>query len=69
MAATVQRTLIVKSTDALGKTFEKSMTHANPNATAANIDTFAKAIVGLSTNTYGDTIIRDETSVNEALAE
>jgi hypothetical protein len=69
MSATVHRTLLVRSTDALGKQFEKSMTSANPNATAANIDTFARALVGLSTNTYGDTIIRDETSVNEALDE
>ena len=69
MSATISRTLIVKSTDNLGKQYEKSLTSANPSATAANIDTFAKALVGLSTNTYGDTIVRDEFSVNEEVAE
>lgn len=65
----VQRTLIVKSTDALGNEYQKSITHANPAATAQQIDTFARGIVGLSTNTYSDTIKRDEESINEALAE
>lgn len=69
MSATINRTLIVKSTDNLGKQYEKSLTSANPNATAANIDTFAKALVGLSTNTYSDTIVREEYSVNEEIGE
>lgn len=69
MSATVNRTLIVKSTDNLGKQYEKSLSAANPNATAANIDTFAKALVGLSTNTYSDTVVRDEFSVNEEIGE
>lgn len=63
------RTLIVKSTDQLGNEMEKSFSFANPNATAANIDTFARAVVGLSKNTYSDTIVRDEESINEILAE
>lgn len=65
----VQRTLLVNFNDGNGRTYEKQMTHANPNATAANIDTFARALVGLTTNTYQDTVIRDEQSVNEILAE
>lgn len=64
-----QRTLIIKSTDELGNEFEKSFSSANPEATAANIDTFARSVTGLSQNTYVDTIIRDEQSVNEILAE
>ena len=67
--ATTNRTLIIKSTDNLGNEMQKSMTHANPNATAANIDTFARAITGLTKNTYGDTLIQDVQSVNEILAE
>lgn len=65
----VQRTLIVKSTDTLGNVYQKSMTNANPEATNANIDTFARSLISLSTNTYQDTIKRDEESVTEALAE
>ncbi len=67
--ATVNRMLILKSTDALGNESVKTMTHANPAATAANIDTFARALINLTTNTYSDTVIRDEQSVNELLAE
>lgn len=67
--ATVNRTLIIKSTDALGNESQKSMTHANPAATAQNIDTFARAVAGLSKDTYVDTIIQDTQSVNEILAE
>ena len=67
--ATVNRTLIIKSTDALGNENQKTMTHANPAATAQNIDTFARAVVGLSKDTYVDTIIQDTQSVNEILAE
>lgn len=67
--ATVNRTIIVKSTDNFGNETQKAMSHANPNATAANIDTFARAITGLTKNTYGDTLIQDVSSVNEILAE
>lgn len=64
-----QRTLILKSADALGNEYQKSITHANPSATNAQIDTFCRAFNNLSTNTYKDTIRRDEESINEALAE
>ena len=63
------RTLIIKSTDTLGNSYEKSLTSANPNATAANIDTFARALTGLTTTNYQDTIVRDEESVTEILSE
>ncbi len=65
----ISRTLIVKSTDTFGNEYQKSVTHANPEATNTQIDTFARAFVGLSKNTYADTIRRDEESINEALAE
>ena len=63
------RTLIIKSTDTLGNSYEKSLTSANPNATAENIDTFARALTGLTTTNYQDTIVRDEESVTEILSE
>ena len=65
----VQRTLLVNYNDTNGKIYEKQMTHANPSATATNIDAFSRALIGLTTNTYQDTIIREEQSVNEILAE
>lgn len=65
----IQRTLLVKSTDTFGNSYQKSITNTNPEATNTQIDTFARAFVGLSKNSYDDTIRRDEESVNEALAE
>ena len=65
----IQRTLIIKSNDQLGNAYQKSITFANPEATNQQIDTFCRGLIGLSTNTYEDTIRRDEISVNDALAE
>lgn len=65
----ISRTLILKSTDTFGNEYQKSITHANPETTNAQIDTFCRALNGLSTNTYVDTIRRDEESITEALAE
>ena len=67
--ATTNRSLIVKTADALGNENQKTFSNGNPAATAQNIDTFARAVAGLSKDTYVDTIIRDEISVNEKLAE
>lgn len=70
MSATVKRTLIVQSTNvSTGELVQRNFANANPSATAANIDTFARAINGLSTNTYSDTLIVDTSSTNEILAE
>lgn len=64
-----ERTLIVKSVDGYGNAYQKSITKVNPASTNEQIDTFSRAFVGLSKNTYDDTIRRDEESINEALAE
>lgn len=70
MSAAVKRTLVVQSTNATtGELVQRNFANANPSATAANVDAFARAIVGLSTNTYSDTLIVDTTSTNEILAE
>ena len=65
----ISRTLIVKSSDTSGNASAKSITHTNPQATNSQIDTFARALVNLTNNTYVDTIKVDSESVNEALAE
>lgn len=65
----VQRTLIIQSKDEMGNEYQKSITHANPAATNEQIDQFSRGLVGLSKNTYADTIKRDEESVSQALAE
>lgn len=65
----IQRTLIIKSFDELGNAYQKSLTHVNTTATNQQIDTFCRALNGLSTNTYDDTIRRDEESINQALSE
>lgn len=67
--ATISRTLIIKATDPDGDDIQKTLTHANPNATDENIDTFARAFNGLSRNNYVDTIVQDTHSVREALIE
>lgn len=64
-----QRTLILKTADTLGNEYEKAFSSANTEATAANIDTFARAVAGLSKQTYVDTLIIDTQSVNEILAD
>lgn len=65
----VSRSLLIKSVDQLGNTYQKTVTHTNPETTNTQIDTFSRAFVGLSTNTYKDTIKVDTESINEALAE
>ena len=65
----VSRSLLVKSVDQLGNTYQKTITHANPASTNTQIDTFARAYNNLGTNTYVDTMKVDVESVNEALEE
>lgn len=64
-----KRELIIKTTDQLGNSYQSTYSHANPAATPAQIDSCARALVGLSKRTYVDTIRVDSTSINEALAE
>ena len=65
----VARSLLIKSVDQLGNNYQKTITHANPESTNTQIDTFARAFTGLSTNTYVDTVKVETESVNEALDE
>ena len=71
-----KRALLLKTVDTFGKRrrlqlneVNKSFQNASTSATAANIDTAMRALNNLTTNTYGDTVIVEQESVNEILAE
>ena len=64
-----KRALLLKTTDTYGNEVNKSFQNASTSATAANIDTAMRALNNLTTNTYGDTVIVEQESVNEILAE
>lgn len=63
----------ILSSDTLGNdaetTINTSRLFVNPNATYEQVDTFARALMGTSTNTYNDTNLITVISVNEVLAE
>ena len=50
-------------------TITSTKAFVSPIATYSQVDTFARALAGLSTNTYKDTILVTEVSVEEELAE
>lgn len=62
----------VKTVDQMGNEYTTNISKSlgvNPEATYGQIDTASRAIVGLTTNTYRDTILVTEISVNEEVAE
>lgn len=63
----------LKTTDNGGNLIETTITTSrlfvNPNATYENVDTLARALAGLSRNTYDDTDLITIISVNEKMAE
>ena len=63
----------ILSTDSLGNkaetTINTSRLFVNPAATYQQVDAFARALMGTSTNTYNDTNLITVISVNEILAE
>lgn len=65
----IQRSMIIKSNDAFGNEYSKTVTNVNTAATNQQMDTWARAFVGLSKNTYKDTVRVDSESITEALAE
>lgn len=64
-----KREIILQSTDALGNKIENKYSYVNTAATAAQIDTAARTINGLTIHTYVDTQLVETQSVNEILAE
>lgn len=65
----VSRSLLIKSVDNLGNSYQKTITHVNPESTNQQIDTFSRAFNNLGTNTYVDTVKVETESINEALVE
>lgn len=62
--------MILKSTDALGNNYETKLPFViNSAATYEKVDAAARAINLLSINTYQDTLLITQVSVNEVLAE
>ncbi len=63
--------IVIVSTDALGKDIETNLNKsclANRNATYQQVNDAARAIIGLSRNTYNDAICVTNISTNEELA-
>lgn len=56
--------IIMTSTDQGGNKLQKTLTSINPNASAADIRTFASAVNGLTTNNYVGTNRIDKTNLN-----
>ena len=67
--------MVIKSTDNTGNKYETSITTAsskivvNPSITYTQVDTAARALNALSTNSYDDTILLTQYSVTEILVE
>ncbi len=59
----------IKSTDSFGNDYDnKIWSSLNPEATYQQVDAASRALIGLSKNTYDDTILVTSVSVNEVLA-
>lgn len=51
----MKTSILIDTTTAAGKKGRKTITDVNPNATNANIKSFAQQLVALTTDTYGST--------------
>lgn len=59
----------IKSTNSFGDEYNNKILGAlNPSATYQQVDATSRALIGLSKNTYSDSILVTEVSVNEVLA-
>ena len=65
----VKRTLTLVSKNTNDEVVTRNINNANPAATYQNLDTFLRAVNGLSTNTYIDGLVQDVRSLNEELAD
>lgn len=60
----------IKATDSFGNTVDSKIWGSlNPNATYQQVDANSRALIGLSKNTYDDSTLITEVSVNEVLAD
>jgi len=65
-------TVYINSTDSFEEVYETNVSkgmRVNPYATYQQVDTAARAIAGLTKNTYNDTILVTKISVNEVMSE
>lgn len=65
-------TVYINSTDSFEEVHETNVSkgmRVNPYATYQQVDTAARAIAGLTKNTYNDTILVTKISVNEVMSE
>lgn len=65
-------TVYINSTDSFEELHETNVSkgmRVNPYATYQQVDTAARAIAGLTKNTYNDTILVTKISVNEVISE
>lgn len=65
-------TVYINSTDSFEEVHETNVSkgmRVNPYATYQQVDTAARAIAGLTKNTYDDTILVTKISVNEVMSE
>ena len=63
--------IVIKTTDTYGHDVENKLNKnfmVNSDATYTNVDTAARALVAMSSDTYSDTICITNISVNEVLA-
>lgn len=63
--------IYIQSQDAIANKYEtliNTKLHRNPEATYQNVDTFSRAIMSLTTNTYQDTLLVTDISVAEEMA-
>lgn len=63
-------TIYLKTTDALDNTYETNISKGfavNPAATYAQVDTAVRALNQLTTNTYDDTTLITEVSLNAVM--
>ena len=63
--------IVIKTTNTLGQDVENKLNKnfmVNSDATYSNVDTAARALVAMSSDTYSDTICITNISVNEVLA-
>lgn len=63
----IKRNLTIIAKDGSGDIVQRNVPFVNPEASLENLDKFSRALNGLTTNTYSDTLVVDTRSLNEEL--
>ena len=69
MSSKIKTKLETKTVDALGKVKSRTTTHANPEASNANLAGFTRAMNTLSTNTFSSVTRIDRENITDATEE